>query len=132
MIFLAFDIRLGDNLVTHDPFVEICGATELPSVPEVGRGEPSLEASDVQLEKPSVEGIDPTVDAKTSLVINPILYGKWENLEMLDISGDYCCIEMDSKGRNEDVFISWHSILAFRHSPQPRGFIPYGFCVLMV
>src|SRR5918999_1789032 len=77
-------------------------------------------------------GIDPTFDTKTSLIINPILYGKWENLEMLDISGDYFCIEMDSKGRNEDVFISWHSILALRHSPQPRGFIPYGFCALMV
>jgi hypothetical protein len=35
MIFRAFDIRLGDDLVTHDLFVEICEATELPSVPEV-------------------------------------------------------------------------------------------------
>ena len=35
MIFRTFDIRLGDNLVTHDLFVEICEATDLPSVPEV-------------------------------------------------------------------------------------------------
>ena len=56
MIFRAFDIRLGDNLVTHDLFVEICEATELPYVPEVWRGEPSLEAFDALLEKPSVEG----------------------------------------------------------------------------
>jgi hypothetical protein len=34
MIFRTFDIRLGDNLVTHDLFVEICEATELPSGPE--------------------------------------------------------------------------------------------------
>ena len=55
MIFRAFDIRLGDNLVTHNPFVEICEVTELPSVLEVWRREPSLEAFDVLWEKPSVE-----------------------------------------------------------------------------
>jgi hypothetical protein len=56
MIFRAFDLRLGDNLVTHDLFVEMCEATELPYVPEVWRGGPSLEAFDALLEKPSVEG----------------------------------------------------------------------------
>jgi hypothetical protein len=35
MIFRAFDIRLGDNLMTHDLFIEICEATEIPSVPGV-------------------------------------------------------------------------------------------------
>ncbi|MDH3603027.1 MAG: hypothetical protein OEU26_25730, partial [Candidatus Tectomicrobia bacterium] len=56
MVFRAFDIRLGENLVTHDLFVEICEATELPYVPEVWRGEPSPEAFDALLEKPSIEG----------------------------------------------------------------------------
>ncbi len=56
LLFRAFDICLGDNLVTHDLFVDICEATALPYVPEVWRGEPSLAAFDALLEQPSVEG----------------------------------------------------------------------------
>ena len=56
LFFRAFDICLGDHLVTHDLFVELCEATELPYVPEVWRGEPSLAAFDALLEQPSMEG----------------------------------------------------------------------------
>ncbi len=79
MIFRAFDIRLGEHLVTHDLFVEICEATDLPRVPEVWRGEPSLEAFDALLEQPSLEGqrngIDDADNVMEGVVIrsNPLL-----------------------------------------------------------
>jgi Rnl2 family RNA ligase len=55
VVFRAFDITIGDNFVTYDLFVELCDAVGLPRVPEVWRGEPSLEAFDALLEKSSVE-----------------------------------------------------------------------------
>jgi len=57
VLFRAFDIAIGENLATYDLFVEICDSAGLPRVPELWRGEPSLEAFDALLEKNSVEAV---------------------------------------------------------------------------
>jgi len=86
IFFRAFDVRLGENLVTHDLFVEICEAVGLPRVPEVWRGEPSLEAFDALLERPSLEGQRNGVSDERNLLegvvirSNPLLrnvFGEW-------------------------------------------------------
>jgi hypothetical protein len=56
VLFRAFDMRIGDNLVTHSLFAEVCDAVGLPRVPVVWRGEPSLAAFDALLDKASEEG----------------------------------------------------------------------------
>jgi Rnl2 family RNA ligase len=56
VIFRAFDIAVGENLVTYDLFVRLADAMGLARVPEIWRGAPSLEAFDALLERPSVEG----------------------------------------------------------------------------
>jgi Rnl2 family RNA ligase len=88
VVFRAFDITIGDNFVTYDLFVELCDAVGLPRVPEVWRGEPSLEAFDALLEKSSIEaqrnGV-PLEDGRNvmeGVVIrsNPLLrnvFGEW-------------------------------------------------------
>ena len=86
VLFRAFDIRIGESLVTDDVFVELCEATGLPRVPEVWRGEPSLEAFDALLERPSLEGqragIEDPGNLMEGIVIrsNPLLrtvFGEW-------------------------------------------------------
>ena len=86
IIFRAFDIRIGENFVTNDLFVELCEAIGLPRVPEVWRGEPSLRAFDALLEKPSLEGqrngISEAGNLMEGVVIrsNPLLrnvFGEW-------------------------------------------------------
>jgi Rnl2 family RNA ligase len=86
ILFRAFDVRIGENLVTHDLFVEICDAVGLPRVPEVWRGEPSLEAFDALLEQPSLEGQRNEVGDERNLLegvvirSNPLLrnvFGEW-------------------------------------------------------
>ena len=86
VLFRAFDIRIGESFVTNDVFVELCEATGLPRVPEVWRGEPSLEAFDALLERPSLEGqragIEDPGNLMEGIVIrsNPLLrtvFGEW-------------------------------------------------------
>jgi len=86
IIFCAFDIMIGDNFVTHDLFVEICESVGLPRAPVVWHGEPSLEAFDALLEKPSVEGARSGVQAENNIMegvvirSNPLLrnvFGEW-------------------------------------------------------
>lgn len=86
IIFRAFDIRIGENLVTYDLFVEICEAIGWPRVPEVWRGEPSLEAFDALLERQSPEGVRGGVSDPNNLMegvvirSNPLLrntFGEW-------------------------------------------------------
>lgn len=86
IVFRAFDIQIGDNLVTHNLFEEICELTELPRVPIVWRGEPSLAAFDALLEKPSLEGHRNGVSVDNNLMegvvirSNPLLrtvFGDW-------------------------------------------------------
>ena len=86
MLFRAFDIMIGENLVTDDLFREITEEMNLPRVHEVWRGPPSMEAFDALLEKPSVEGIlngikDPNNRAEGVVIrSNPLLrdvFGKW-------------------------------------------------------
>ncbi len=56
VLFRAFDIAVAENFLTYDLFVEICDKAELPRVPEIWRGEPSLAAFDALLETASAEG----------------------------------------------------------------------------
>lgn len=86
ILFRAFDVRIGEYFVTHDLFVELCEAVGLPRVPEVWRGEPSLEAFDALLEKPSLEGQRNGVSDERNLMegvvirSNPLLrnvFGEW-------------------------------------------------------
>lgn len=56
VLFRAFDIRVGENLVSYDIFCAICDEAGVPRVPEVWRGEPSREAFDALLERASDEG----------------------------------------------------------------------------
>ena len=55
-LFRAFDVRVAECFVTYDLFTSLCDAADLPRVPEIWRGEPSLDAFDALLEKPSEEG----------------------------------------------------------------------------
>lgn len=56
VIFRAFDMRIGESLVSYDWFVSICDRVGLPRVPEVWRGDPSREAFNALLDRPSLEG----------------------------------------------------------------------------
>ncbi len=90
VIFRAFDVMIGDNLVTHDLFAEICDAADVPRAPIVWRGEPTLQALDALLEQPSAEAMRngvlgeelPTANLAEGVVIrsNPLLrnaLGEW-------------------------------------------------------
>ena len=55
-LFRAFDMMVAENFVTYDLFCEIMDKMMLPRVHEVWRGNPTQEAFDALLEKPSVEG----------------------------------------------------------------------------
>lgn len=85
-LFRAFDVCVGDNLVTYDLFVEFCEVARLPRVCEVWRGEPSLAAFDALLERPSLEaernGVRDIRGVMEGVVIrsNPLLrnvFGEW-------------------------------------------------------
>jgi len=86
VIFRAFDIAVGENLVTYDLFSEICDKAKLPRVPEIWRGEPSRAAFDLLLEKNSTEaeknGVTLETNVSEGVVIrsNPLLrdvFGQW-------------------------------------------------------
>jgi Rnl2 family RNA ligase len=86
IVFRAIDIRIGENLVTYDLFVEICDAVDLIGAPEVWRGEPSIEAFDALLEKPSLEGLRGGIKDESNIMegvvirSNPLLrnvFGDW-------------------------------------------------------
>lgn len=84
-LFRAFDIMVAQNFVTYDLFCEICDKMELPTVPEVWRGEPTQENFDALLEKPSVVGKingfgDDNIAEGVVLRSNPLLrnvFGEW-------------------------------------------------------
>ncbi len=86
VLFRAFDIRIEENFVSYDLFTELCDEAGLPRVPEMWRGEPTLEAFDALLEKTSAEavrnGIDDATNLSEGVVIrsNPLLrnaFGEW-------------------------------------------------------
>lgn len=86
VLFRAFDIAVGENLVTYELFTTLCDTIGLPRVPEIWRGEPSLAAFDALLDRTSTEGasngvVDPDNVAEGVVVrANPLLrdvFGQW-------------------------------------------------------
>lgn len=84
-LFRAFDLMVNQNFVTYDLFVEICNKMELPTVPEVWRGEPTQANFDALLEKPSIVGKlngfgDDNIAEGVVIRSNPLLrnvFGEW-------------------------------------------------------
>jgi hypothetical protein len=100
VVFRAFDVRVGENFVTYELFVEFCEAVGLPRVVEVWRGEPSLAAFDALLEKPSQEavrnGVTEVRGVSEGVVIrsNPLLR---------NVFGEWLVIKHKSEGFSESV-----------------------------
>jgi Rnl2 family RNA ligase len=94
-LFRAFDLMIGDNFVTYDLFVEICEASGLPRVPEIWRGEPSLEAFDALLEKPSTEGQKNGVIAEGNVAEGVVIRS---NPLLRDVFGSWLIIKHKSEG----------------------------------
>lgn len=86
MLFRAFDIMVGQNFLTYDLFCEVVDKMGLPRVPEVWRGEPSVENFDALLNRASVtareHGITDEGNLAEGVVLrsNPLLrnvFGEW-------------------------------------------------------
>ena len=99
VIFRAFDIRVAGNFVTYDLFVELCEATGLPRVPEIWRGEPSLEAFDALLEKPSAEASRNGIANDQSIVSEGVVIRS--NPLLRDVFGEWLIIKHKSKKYRE-------------------------------
>jgi Rnl2 family RNA ligase len=94
-LFRAFDLRIGESFVTYDLFVSICEAAGLPRVPEIWRGEPSLEAFDALLEKPSTEGQRNGVAAEDNVAEGVVIRS---NPLLRDVFGSWLIIKHKSEG----------------------------------
>lgn len=55
VFFRAFDLMVGTEFHSYDPFVEVCEESSMPRVPEIWRGEPTQAAFDALLEQLSEE-----------------------------------------------------------------------------
>jgi Rnl2 family RNA ligase len=99
VIFRAFDIRVAGNFVTYDLFVELCEKTGLPRVPEIWRGEPSVEAFDALLEKPSAEAGRNGITNESSIVSEGVVIRS--NPLLRDVFGDWLIIKHKSKKYRE-------------------------------
>jgi hypothetical protein len=94
VLFRAFDIMIGEELITYDLFVEICDAVGLVRVPEVWRGKPTVAAFDALLERPSqlaaLNGVTGSEDVSEGVVVraNPLIK---------DVHGDYVMIKHKSQ-----------------------------------
>lgn len=86
ILFRAFDIAVAENFLTYDLFVEICEKAGLPRVPEIWRGDPTVEALDALLEKVSTEakknGVTDEGNLSEGVVVrsNPLfrdVFGQW-------------------------------------------------------
>jgi Rnl2 family RNA ligase len=83
MLFRAFDIMIGKNFLTYDLFCEVTDKMGLERVPLIWRGEPSKEAFDALLERPSdvakANGIESIAEGVV-IRSNPLLrdvFGSW-------------------------------------------------------
>ena len=95
ILFRAFDLRVGENLVSYEIFVAICDASGLPRVPEVWRGEPSLAAFDALLERPSDEGARNGVTAERNLAEGVVI----RSLPLLrNVFGEWLIIKHKAEG----------------------------------
>ena len=86
VLFRTFDIMVGDNFVTYDLFVKLCDESTLARVPEVWRGEPSIDAFNALLEQSSVEAanngvaVDGNIAEGVVIRSSPLLrdvFGQW-------------------------------------------------------
>ena len=99
VIFRAFDVRVAGNFVTYDLFVELCEKTGLPRVPEIWRGEPSQEAFDALLEKPSTEASRNGIANDLTMVSEGVVIRS--NPLLRDVFGDWLIIKHKSKKYRE-------------------------------
>ena len=99
VIFRAFDIRVAGNFVTYDLFVTLCEATGLPRVPEIWRGEPSVEAFDALLEQPSAEAGRNGIANAQGIVSEGVVIRS--NPLLRDVFGDWLIIKHKSKKYRE-------------------------------
>jgi len=99
VIFRAFDIRVAGNFVTYDLFVELCEKAGLPRVPEIWRGEPSKEAFDALLEKPSTEASKNGIANDPNMVSEGVVIRS--NPLLRDVFGDWLIIKHKSKKYRE-------------------------------
>jgi Rnl2 family RNA ligase len=115
-IFRAFDIMIGDNFVSHDLFAEICDTCDVPRAPVVWRGEPSLEAFDALLEKPSVEGERNGVEAENNLAEGVVIRS---NPLLRTVFGDWLIIKHKSS--------KFEEVHKARKEPRPDEFLTEEF-----
>jgi hypothetical protein len=75
ILFRAFNVMVGTNFLnTYDLFVEVTDKMGLTRVPVVWRGEPSQEAFDALLEKPSAEALRNGIDDPTNLAEGVVVF----------------------------------------------------------
>ena len=98
IFFRAFDIAVADNFVTYDLFTQLCDEAELPRVPEVWRGAPSVEAFDALVDKVSVEGLAGGVDDDKNLSEGVVIRS---NPLLRTVFGEWLIIKHKSKGFEE-------------------------------
>jgi Rnl2 family RNA ligase len=106
-LFRAFDIRIAENFVTYDLFVSLCDQAGLPRVPEIWRGEPSLEAFDALLEKPSTEGIRNGVAPEDNVAEGVVIRS---NPLLRDVFGSWLIIKHKAEG---------FAVIAKKRTPKP-------------
>ena len=98
VLFRVFDIMVGTNFVTYDLFCEIADKMGLPRVHEIWRGEPTLEAFDALLEKPSVEGLLNGITDEGNLAEGVVIRS---NPLFRDVFGQWLIIKHKSKRFSE-------------------------------
>src|SRR5882762_3790830 len=57
VMFRAFDVLVGDRFLDYDDFLATCLACGIPTVPEVYRGKPTVEALNALLEVNSITAV---------------------------------------------------------------------------
>jgi Rnl2 family RNA ligase len=86
VLFRAFDIAVAESFLTYDLFVEVCDKAGLPRVPEIWRGDPTIQNLDALLEKVSAEaqknGVTDEGNLSEGVVVrsNPLfrdVFGQW-------------------------------------------------------
>lgn len=98
ILFRAFDIAVAENFLTYDLFVEVCEKAGLPRVPEIWRGDPTVENLDALLEKVSAEAVKNGVSDDKNLSEGVVVRS---NPLFRDVFGQWLIIKHKSEGFSE-------------------------------